>query len=218
MLKLIKITKNFGPKKVFNNLNLHVKKGEIIGIKGKSGVGKTTLLNMINRLENSYSGKMLYENKEYFKWDSLQHQRLMSKVFQKPIMMNGSIIDNVTFGLKIRGITDSINIAKKLLFHFGIKSFNDDIKTLSGGETQRVAIAQALSINPALLLLDEPTANLDKKNIEALEKKLVQMNKTNNTTIIISSHDEIHLENICHKIFILKSGKLVEDKKCMIKE
>ena len=131
-------------------------------------------------------------------------------VFQKPVVFNSSVYHNVGYGLKVRRIYKN-TIKKRVKFALEkvkLDKFYENALKLSGGEIQRVAIARAIVINPELLLLDEPTANLDYENIKIIEGILKEMNKKFNTTIIITSHDISHINRLCNRIYHLNNGKL----------
>ncbi|MBU1198786.1 MAG: energy-coupling factor ABC transporter ATP-binding protein [Nanoarchaeota archaeon] len=213
LLKITNLTKSFGNKTILKNLNLTIKKGEIMGIFGKSGVGKTTLLRIINMLEEYEKGKIHFQGQN-IKTRKLELQRKMAMVFQTPMLFNESVLSNVIFGLRVRGIdrTSAKKRAEKMLTQLGIKEFDKNASELSGGEAQRVVLIQAIIIYSDLLLLDEPSANLDEKNVKLLEKIILDLKKQQNTTVLIASHDAKHIKNICNKVFCLKNGKLSQVK------
>jgi tungstate transport system ATP-binding protein len=213
------ISKNFANRQVLKNVSMSVKKGEIIGIIGRSGAGKTTLLRIINMLEHFDDGSyhIFGECVKKVKKNSFKkvlYQRKMAMLFQKPMLFNETVLENVIYGLKIRGnhSIDSVNKIKTYLERFNILEHDKNALFLSGGETQRVALLQTCVLEPELLLLDEPTANLDENNIRILEKHIFDLNKKKATTVIISSHDTIHLKSICHRVYKMEKGELIIDK------
>ena len=212
IVKARNLTKSFDGKKVLEGINLEIKKGEVIGIIGPSGSGKTTLSRVLNLLEPYDRGNLLLFGFDVnsLNGNSLKLQRRMAMVFQKPIIFNSSVYYNVGYGLKVRTMCEGV-IKKRVKFALEkvkLGKFYENALKLSGGEIQRVAIARAIVINPELLLLDEPTANLDYENIKIIEGILKEMNKKFNTTIIITSHDMSHVNRLCNRIYRLNNGKL----------
>jgi len=212
IVKARNLTKSFDGKKVLEDINLEIKKGEVIGIIGPSGSGKTTLSRVLNLLEPYDRGNLLLFGFDVnsLNGNSLKLQRRMAMVFQKPIIFNSSVYYNVGYGLKVRTMCEGV-IKKRVKFALEkvkLGKFYENALKLSGGEIQRVAIARAIVINPELLLLDEPTANLDYENIKIIEGILKEMNKKFNTTIIITSHDMSHVNRLCNRIYRLNNGKL----------
>lgn len=204
------LTKSFDGYKVLDNINLQIKKGDIIGIKGSSGTGKTTLLRILHMLETHEKGNTLLFGHKPGNGNSLELQRRMVMVFQKPVVFNSSVYHNVSYGLKVRKIHKNIidKKVKDILKQVKLNKLHTNALKLSGGEIQKIAIARALIVNPELLLLDEPTANLDAKNIEIIENLLKDINKKFDTSIIITSHDIDHIKRISNKMYDLSDGKL----------
>jgi tungstate transport system ATP-binding protein len=137
----------------------------------------------------------------------------MGMVFQKPAVMNTTVADNVAFGLRFRGIGRSQREGRvqSALGLVGLAHLSGRMApTLSGGEMQRVAIARALVTQPEVLLLDEPTANLDPVNAEIIEDLILQINRKFHTTIILSTHDMIQGQRLADRIGVIMDGRLVQ--------
>ncbi len=212
IVKIQNLTKSFDGRKVLENINLEIKEGKVIGIIGPSGSGKTTLLRILNLLEPYDKGRLqLFGfSVNILNGNSLRLQRKMAMVFQKPIVFNSSVYHNISYGLKVRKINKEI-IRKRVEFiskKVTLDNLYENTLNLSGGEIQRIALARAIIINPKFLLLDEPTANLDYRNIEVIENILREMNEKLKTTIIITSHDTAHIKRLCSSIYYLDNGKL----------
>lgn len=195
--------------------HLRLKKGYIHGIIGPSGAGKSTLLRIINLLtppsDGSYYfyGQPVPNNNK----DRLALQRKMALVFQQTLLFRESVFNNVAFGLKARGYSRD-EIKKRvynLLEHVGMGHLTHRrADTLSGGEAQRVAIARAVAFDPELLLLDEPTANLDPRNIELIEKMICQMSREKNITVVMVTHNVFQARRIADDVIFIENGKVVE--------
>lgn len=208
LLEIQNLSKKYDGKKVLEDINIYLKKGSTLGLIGPTGCGKTTLLRIIDLIETPSSGKIIFNGLEIpkNKKDQLDIRRKMGMVYQKPIVLKGTVYDNICYGLKIRGenkeeYQDKI---KDLLESLGLEGYETrDASTLSGGETQRMALARALITDPELLLLDEPTANLDPQSTEKIEKFLEHLREAGKTTVIIATHNLIQGQHLSDEIAIL---------------
>lgn len=211
-LEVKELTKEFSGLIVLDKISFKVRRGDLFVILGPSGSGKTTLLRILGLLESPTSGFVLFDGELVdFKKDNLQLRRKIGFVFQQPILFNMSVFDNVAYPLKIRGFskTDIRERVKEVLELLKISGLKDkSALSLSGGEAQRVALAQTLVYEPALLLLDEPTSNLDPRNASIIEEVLLRINKERKTTIIMATHNVFQAEKLANSIAILKMGKI----------
>jgi len=193
---------------------LEIRAGEILAIVGPSGAGKSTLLRMLNFLEHPAGGELVY--KDFALNGSppeLELRRQITTVFQNPVLLNRSVAANVAYGLKLRGIDRQTadRIVADTLAKVGLSDLADaSARTLSGGEAQRVALARALVIDPAVLLLDEPTANLDPHNIKIIEELVAQVNRERGTTIVLVTHNIFQAKRLAHRTALILEGQLVE--------
>jgi tungstate transport system ATP-binding protein len=215
ILKVENIGKEFGSARVLGGINLEVKKGDAMVLIGPTGAGKTTLLRILNLLEKPTEGKLYIGGEETAvgKKGNLETRRLMAMVGQKPIVFNLSVYDNIACGLKWRGfkkdeIESKVNKAIKLI---GMEEHTlRQAKTLSGGETQRLAIARALVTEPQILLLDEPTANLDPVSAAKIEEVLTVIIKSGETTVVMTTHDMSQGQRLARHIGVLINGRLLQ--------
>lgn len=194
---------------LFSDLNLKIGRGELVTIMGASGSGKTTLLRLINRLSEPDSGTILLNSIDIC---SIQPQELRKKagmVFQFPVMFQGSARENIAFGMELWGESMDINALAK---DAGIpqKLLDADAGRLSGGEKQRVCIARALSTQPELLLLDEPTSSLDSISAQKIEKMLLGLQRDHDLTMVWVTHEKEQADRIGGRRMILKDGMLEE--------
>lgn len=206
--------------KVYEREVLHIEqlsfhRGRIYGIIGPSGAGKSTFLRLVNLLELPTSGEI------YFKGEpvalnglpDVRARREMTMVFQKPLLFRTSVEENIAYGLKARRFPREEIKARveSLLEKVGLKELaRRQAGTLSGGEAQRVAIARAVAFEPALLLLDEPTANLDPLNVELIEQLILDLNRDTEMTIIIVTHNIFQARRIAGEVIFLHEGRIVE--------
>lgn len=203
ILNLKNIEKRFGHKSILDQFNLEIKKGESIAIIGKSGSGKSSLLNIISLIEPIDDGEIIFDNKDISSIkDSKKIDFLRENIgflFQNyALIENETVIKNVEIGLKYRkDLTNKEakkNEVKRLLDLVGLAGFEDRlIYTLSGGEQQRIALARLIGKPSKIILADEPTGNLDNTNSETIMEILLK-EKYKGKAIIVVTHNENHLE------------------------
>ena len=202
--------------KALDNVSLSVNKGEFVAIVGSSGSGKSTLLHILGGVDSPDSGKIFIQGEDISQYTedelALFRRRKVGLVYQfYNLIPNLSIEKNISLPLildKQKIDKDKLmNLAEKL----GIKNkLNGFPHELSGGQQQRAAIARSLIYAPALLLADEPTGNLDRKNTDEIMSLLQYAHKTYNQTILMVTHDE-RLALSASRIVELSDGKIVKD-------
>lgn len=210
----------YGNKKVINNLNMTIKKNKITAIIGPSGCGKSTLLMSLNRMleevEGRTEGQILFNGKDIYSISKEEVRRKIGIVFQKPTPFPFSIYKNLTYapiyyGIKEKKKLDEI-VEEKLRISGLYEEIKDEIHAsalkLSGGQQQRLCIARALTVEPDVLLLDEPCSALDVKNTANIEKML--MNLTDNYTIVIVTHNLSQAKRISDYTAFMLDGELIE--------
>lgn len=197
---------------------LTIQQGEIFAIVGPSGAGKSTLLRLLNFLEMPASGEIIYRtqiNADERRFNQghipLEARQRITMVFQRPFLLNRSVFANLHYPLALRGQKpDSAELhgwlAKLGLAHVAHQS----ALKLSAGEAQRVALARALVIRPTVLLLDEPTANLDPYNVGLIEGIVRQVNAEQGTTVVLVTHNIFQARRLAHRTALLWNGELVE--------
>ncbi|MGC8998750.1 MAG: ABC transporter ATP-binding protein [Candidatus Bathyarchaeia archaeon] len=213
IIEVQNLCKEYSGRPVLRDVSFTVKNGEIFVLVGPNGAGKTTLLRILDLLEEPTSGKVFFNGRpvDYSARDKAALRRRIGMVFQQTVLFNMSVYDNVAYPLKIRGederkIRQKVKEKLELVQLSGFERKN--ALALSGGEAQRVAIAQALVIEPELLLLDEPTANLDPRNVSIIEEVISHVNRENETTVIMTTHNMHQAENLAHRIAVLNEGKI----------
>ena len=213
ILELENVTKYYGNELIFSNVNLKIKRGDVIYLSGKSGCGKSTLLKCINRLENIDSGKIKFNGIDISKISTTELRQKIGIVFQDyNLFEHLTVLDNLIIGLikikkysKNESIHKALNILKKVDLIDKKDKYPDE---LSGGQKQRVAIARTLLMKPDIILLDEPTSALDremKDSVLNLIKEIVD----EDMTLIIVSHEEEFMKKVSDKIYYLKNNKLM---------
>lgn len=210
ILEFENVTKYYSDDLVFSNVNLKIKKGDVIALTGKSGCGKSTLLKCINRLENINDGKIKFKGIDVSEISMVELRQKIGMVFQDyNLFEHLTVLDNLIIGLiKIKKISrdESIHKALNMLKKLDLIDKKDNYPNeLSGGQKQRVAIARTLLMKPDIILLDEPTSALDKEmkdSVLNLIKKIVE----ENMTLIIVSHEEEFIKNVSDQIYVLKNN------------
>ena len=189
---------------------LEVNAGEVLALVGPSGAGKSTLLRLLNFLETPTAGTILYQGKAITGHVPLEIRRQVTMVFQRPALRRATVRENVAYGLRLRGISLD-GAVDEMMERLGLLPFaRQPAHTLSGGEMQRVAVARALLVKPRVLLLDEPTANLDPYNVGLIEEIIRADNAARGTTIILATHNIFQARRLAQRTGLLLSGKLVE--------
>ena len=212
ILEFENVTKYYGDDLVFSNVNLKIKKGNVIALTGKSGCGKSTLLKCINRLENINDGKIKFKGIDISEISMVELRQKIGMVFQDyNLFEHLTVLDNLIIGLiKIKKYSreESIRKALNMLKNVNLIDKKDKYPNeLSGGQKQRVAIARTLLMKPDIILLDEPTSALDKEmkdSVLNLIKKIVE----EDMTLIIVSHEEEFIKKVSDTIYTLSNNKL----------
>jgi tungstate transport system ATP-binding protein len=135
----------------------------------------------------------------------------VTTVFQHPALLHDSVERNVSYGLRLRGRRGSQATVRALLAQMGLEKLRrSQARTLSGGEAQRVALARAIVLQPSVLLLDEPTANLDPFNIKLIEEVILEENRQRGTTLVLVTHNIFQARRLAQRVALLLDGRLVE--------
>ncbi|MDU4671168.1 MAG: ATP-binding cassette domain-containing protein [Finegoldia magna] len=211
-ISLKNISKKYGNHKILENINLDIYQGDFICIFGKSGGGKTTLLNIIGTLEEYDEGELICFSKHNpirnGKESELLRRYKIAYLFQNfALVDNMTVQENLNLAVKYSRSTDKKSIIKKALMNMGIEDkLKSKIFELSGGEQQRVALARNMVKPYEIMLADETTGSLDSENKKIVIDTLVKLNKLGKTIIVVS-HDK-EFEKIAHKNYIIENGTL----------
>ncbi len=220
MIKLEKIDKVYRTETIettaLKHVHLHVEKGEFLAVMGPSGCGKSTLLNIMGLLDKPTEGEVLIDELEVNTFGDRKLAKLRNRkigfVFQSFHLINDlSVVDNVEIPLLYRRMSGrerrrkALEVLEKVGLSARTKHFP---RQLSGGQCQRVAVARAIVGNPEIILADEPTGNLDSVMGAEIMDILMRLNKEENTTIVMVTHDE-HLAEQAHRIIRLFDGSQV---------
>ncbi|WP_111875526.1 ABC transporter ATP-binding protein [Aerococcus tenax] len=208
VLEIKNLYKSYGKRKIINDLNMTVFKGDVYGFLGANGEGKTTTIRMITSLIRSDSGEILINEKSVIKNRNQAIKNIGAMVESPKFYENLSGYENLKLMAKLIDGTSDKDI-DKLLELVGLKDRSKDkFASYSMGMKQRLGIANALLGNPDLIILDEPTNGLDPYGMRDINELIVSLAKTSNKTFIISSHLLHEMEGICNRVGILHDGKL----------
>ena len=212
LINVVNLVKNFDEQSVIKNISFNVKKNSIVGILGKNGAGKTTLLGMLLGLITPTKGDIFILGKNL----KLNKKEILSEInFQSPYVdlpKKMTVEQNLSFYSRLYGVKN---------FNIVIENLVDDLKigdlikknygSLSAGQKTKINLCKALLNKPKLLLLDEPTASLDPETSIFIRNYLLEYQKKNNSSILITSHNLNEVQAMCSNIILLKSGEIVSE-------
>ncbi len=207
------VSKSYNGRCVLRVDHLQIYRGEVLSVVGPSGAGKSTLLRLLNFLEPPTSGYIRFLDAEFGpdRPMPLELRRRVTTVFQRPILLRRNVRANVSYGLRLRGQRDSTHQVAAVLEQVGLANLaGQPARTLSGGEAQRVALARAIVLQPDVLLLDEPTANLDPYNVGMIEDIVRRLNREQGTTVVLVTHNVFQARRLAHRVALLLEGQVVE--------
>jgi len=210
MYVLDSIQHRYGARLVLDIDHLEVQCGEMLAILGPSGSGKSTLLRLMQFLERPSAGRIAFDGQPIDGEPPLDVRRRVTTVFQRPLLLDRSVRDNVAYGLRLRGWRDGRTAVDRLMARLGLSDLADSpARSLSGGEGQRVALARALAIDPEVLLLDEPTANLDPYHVSLIED-IIRAQRARGITIVLVTHQTFQARRLADQTGLLLNGRLIE--------
>ncbi len=207
--KLNNVSKKYGKMVALDGLTLDIRDGPL-ALLGYSGAGKTTLLKLLAGLEMSSTGTISFKDMDLTEKTVPKLRHTVSLLFQEPISFNRSVLENVTYGLKVRGMKgeEATKRARETLTSLRLEGFeNRNATKLSGGEQQRVALARALVLEPEVLLLDEPTSNLDPANAKVIVEAIQEFAKKG--LVVVSTHNFIDVRRLAKWAVYLERGMIV---------
>ena len=211
--RLQNVSKEYEGRRVLQVESLKIRRGEVFALVGPSGAGKSTLLRLLNFLEPPTTGRIRFLDVEFSANQPmpLKYRRRVTTVFQRPILLNRSVQANVGYGLGLRGRRNASLEIEKALEQVGLGHvIRQRARTLSGGEAQRVALARAIVLQPDVLLLDEPTANLDPYNVGLIEEIVTNLNRERGTTLVLVTHNVFQAKRLAHRVALMLDSQIVE--------
>ena len=211
IIEIEKTKKVYDGKTVLDIDSFKFKKGVVYALVGPNGSGKSTLLSIISLIIPPTSGRISFNGTDVASIDAYTLRRQVTMVHQEPVMFRTTVKKNVSMGLIYRGVPkrDVAMAVRKALTVVGMEDFEGrGARTLSGGETRRVAIARGMAFSPEVLLLDEPTAGVDNINAEKIEGLITRINRELKTTIIFTTHNLKQAYRLSDEVMTLMNGRL----------
>jgi len=211
LYKLKRLQKAYNGRLVLDVDELTIGRGEVLALVGPSGSGKSTLLRLLNFLEPPTAGALTFDGRAAGDDLPLSERRRVTAVFQRPALLRRSVAANIGYGLGLRGGKLPPEELAAWLDRLGLAPLaRQPAQRLSAGESQRVAMARALVVRPDVLLLDEPTANLDPYNIGLIERLVSEARAETGLTIVWVTHDIFQARRVADRVAFLLAGRLVE--------
>jgi len=211
VLRAEKLGRAVAEKVILSDISFDVMRGELLGIVGASGSGKSSLLRLLNRLDEPTSGTVFLDGEDYRQLPPRELRRRVGMVTQRPYLFPGDVASNLRFGPAQRDVTMSDDEIAGLLEKVGLAGFAfQDVSVLSGGEQQRVSLARTLANQPEMLLLDEPTSALDEESKMGIEKLIVSLVQNHGLTCVMVTHDRDQARRMCQRVILLEAGRLIQ--------
>jgi len=197
-------------KVLVEDVTFKVRTGEVLAIVGPSGSGKSSLLRLLNRLDEATSGTLYVEGIDYRQIPPRELRRKLGMVNQRPYLFPGTVEENLQFGPRQRGESLSHESIEQLLVRVGLKGYSSrNVANLSGGEAQRVSVARTLANSPLVLLLDEPTSALDEASKLEVESAIQNVVHDRGLTCVLVTHDTAQAARVAERALLLESGHVV---------
>ena len=212
LINVVNLVKNFDKQSVIKNISFNVKKNSIVGILGKNGAGKTTLLGMLLGLITPTKGDIFILGKNL----KLNKKEILSEInFQSPYVdlpKKMTVEQNLSFYSRLYGVKNFNTVIENLVDDLKIRNLvKKNYGSLSAGQKTKINLCKALLNKPKLLLLDEPTASLDPETSIFIRNYLLEYQKKNSSSILITSHNLDEVQAMCSNIILLKSGEIVSE-------
>ena len=213
MMELRGISKRYGEIEALHEITLKIERGRVATVLGPNGSGKSTLLRIIAALEQPTDGALVLDGKALDLNENGSWRKRTTLVFQRPVVLRGSVFDNVAYGLIQRGLSNSsikerVSEALRLL---GLDTLaGRNARSLSGGEKQRLSIARAVVLETDLLLLDEPTVNLDPESLDIVKRFILGLRERQDIAVVLATHDMEIARELSDRVLLLSGGRIVE--------
>jgi len=213
MIDLAGVSKTYGDITALLDVSFTVERGEVLALLGPNGSGKTTLLKIIGALEAPSEGEVVFDGVKVDEGNAVEIRRRATLLFQRTVLLRGTVFDNVAYGLRLRK-TPEEEIKKRVdgaLEKVGLGELADRrARDLSGGEQQRLSLARALVLGCEVLLLDEPTANLDPESLAIVSEAIRGLGERKDTTVVLATHNLETARTLSDRIVLLGEGRVVE--------
>ncbi len=215
LYQLKDIARNVQRVQILSDISLDIQSGEFLALLGPSGSGKTSLLRLFNGLDSPTGGTLDYCGKSIKHWDIRLLRQQVGMVFQEPVVIAGSVRDNLIIRQRweklIKPLSDLDLLATLDKVGLQLIDLHIDARSLSGGEKQRLALARVLLNQPQVLLLDEPTASLDPTLARRIIQRVTELHQEMNLTCIMVSHDPTLVRRFAKRVVFLHKGRITEN-------
>jgi putative ABC transport system ATP-binding protein len=193
-----------------NDISVQVEVGEVLAVVGPSGSGKSSLLRLLNRLDEPTGGTVRLNGQDYRELAPQELRRRVGMVMQTAYLFQGTVGENVAYGPRQRGQEPPAEQIAALLQRVDLSGYQErEVSNLSGGEAQRVSLARTLANSPEILLLDEPTSALDEDSAREVEDLVLDIIRERQMTCVIVTHNNAQARRIAQRTMIIEGGKLV---------
>jgi len=209
LLEFNKVSYISEAKYILKDFSISINKGDYISVVGPSGSGKSTFLKLCSHLISPTEGDILYKNKSLFEHNPMELRKCIAYCFQTPYLFGETVTDNIAYPCSIRGTKIDMKRVGELLqlFNLDLNYMNKEIKNLSGGEKQRIALIRTLLFKPEVLLLDEVTSALDVDNTLVVEAVMKTLNQEG-TTIIWVTHNPEQSRKNANRLLTIEAGEI----------
>lgn len=208
-IKIMDLKKHYNERLVLDIDEIIFNPGTVYGIIGPNGSGKTTFIRIISGLDNQFDGSVVYEKSNIkLSFDSVKNE--ISMLNQNPYIFNTSVKENIEIGIRVRGGRD-FNEAEGIIKLLGLEPIKKrNAKRISGGEAQRTALGRILAINPEVLILDEPTSNIDIENTAIIERAIMNLMRDGEKTVLLITHNIFQAMRLSDVIVYMDKGKILD--------
>ncbi len=198
-----------GRRKILDVAHVHINPGEVLAVIGPNGAGKSTLISVMACLDTPHQGNIVFKGQKVNRKNALDVRRHMAVVFQEPLLLDGTVRDNVKLGLTLRNRRIDDGQINAWLDRFGLTHLASQlVHTLSGGEAQRTALARAFVLQPEVLFLDEPFASVDVITRQDLVAQFRDILTEQGTTTVLVTHDFAEVQALASRVLVLAEGQV----------
>jgi putative ABC transport system ATP-binding protein len=210
VLQTERLGRKAGDLHIVKSISFELWAGDFLAVAGPSGSGKSSLLRLLNRLDEPTEGTVFVEGRDYRDLAPPELRRRVGMVSQRPFLFTGTVAHNVAFGPTQRGDRVQEGLVSSLLARVGLAGYEErDVAHLSGGEAQRVSLARTLANSPQVLLLDEPTSSLDDRAMKDVELLICSVLAEPGLSGIVVTHDRDQAARMANRVMIMERGKMV---------